>query len=153
MNWLELKLPPLLLALVCAGAMPMLDPLLADLWPPQGWPRLPALLLAVGEGVCCLLGVRHFRQAGTSVNPLAPQAASALVCGGIYRYSRNPMYLGFVLALAGVALWLADPLALGLVPLFALYLQRFQILPEERALTARFGDAYRHYRCRVRRWL
>ena len=82
-----------------------------------------------------------------------PDRSAALVAGGIYRSSRNPMYLGFLLLLAAWACWLANPLALAGLPAFVLYLNRFQIAPEERALRARFGDAYDGYARAVRRWL
>jgi protein-S-isoprenylcysteine O-methyltransferase Ste14 len=82
-----------------------------------------------------------------------PAAASSLVTGGIYRWTRNPMYLGMALALAGWGLYLGNFGALALVGLFVMYIDRYQIDPEERALTARFGDAFAAYRRRVRRWL
>jgi len=101
----------------------------------------------------CLAGVRYFRRAKTTVNPMKPESASALVASGIYRYSRNPMYLGFLLMLLGWALWLSNASALLLLPAFVLYMNRFQICPEERALLSLFGPDYMQYRARVRRWL
>ncbi|MCY1553776.1 Phospholipid methyltransferase [compost metagenome] len=100
-----------------------------------------------------LFGVASFRRAKTTVNPTTPGAASALVDSGIYRYSRNPMYLGLLLVLAGWGLWLAHALALLGLPAFVVYMNRFQIAPEERALTAVFGDAFAAYRQKVRRWI
>lgn len=111
----------------------------------------PALgLLGLG---CSLLGVLAFRRAHTSVNPLNPSAASTLVVTGIYRFTRNPMYVGFLLLLLAEIAWLGSPVALVVVPAFVLYLTRFQIVPEERVLHARFGVAFASYTARVPRWL
>lgn len=95
----------------------------------------------------------HFRQAGTTVNPLQPQKASQLVVQGAYTVTRNPMYLGMLLLLLGWALFLNSMPALSGPVLFWGFIARFQILPEERALLARFGEAYRQYCQQVRRWL
>jgi protein-S-isoprenylcysteine O-methyltransferase Ste14 len=108
------------------------------------------ILAALGIGVEALV---RFRRAKTTVNPLKPEQASALVVGGIYRWTRNPMYLGMLLLLVGWAFILSSWAALAILPLFVIYLNRFQIGPEERALRARFGAEFDHYRERVRRWL
>lgn len=145
---LELRLPPLALVALCAAAM-WATP--APVALPS--PLLLAILLGLLGGAICLSAVLSFRLARTTVNPTAPEAASALVIVGIYRYTRNPMYLGFLLVLAGWAVFLANPLAGLALPCFVLYLNRFQIAPEERALRQRFGEAFGAYQGRVRRWL
>ena len=95
----------------------------------------------------------HFLRRRTTINPLQPESASALVTGGIYRLSRNPMYLGLATLLLAWAIYLGNVAALAGLPCFILYMNRFQIAPEERALEARFGAEYFAYRTRVRRWL
>jgi protein-S-isoprenylcysteine O-methyltransferase Ste14 len=95
----------------------------------------------------------HFLQRRTTINPLKPASASTLVTGGIYRFTRNPMYLGLATLLLAWAIYLGSLAALAALPLFILYMNRFQIAPEERALEARFGAEYIAYRARVRRWL
>ncbi|HEX9427835.1 MAG TPA: isoprenylcysteine carboxylmethyltransferase family protein [Candidatus Polarisedimenticolia bacterium] len=100
-----------------------------------------------------LAGIVSFRRARTTVNPMRPDTASALVVTGIYRVSRNPMYLGFALILLGGAIHLSNPAALLPLPIFVLYINRFQIDPEERALETLFGAEFRAYRARVRRWM
>lgn len=153
MNGLELRVPPLVLVLLSAAGMR----LLARGWPQWtlDWPgRTPlALGLAVAGAAVVVAGVAAFRRARTTVNPTTPQASSALVVRGVYRFSRNPMYLGFLLALCGLAVYLAHPLAAALLPLFVAYMNRFQIGPEERALAVRFGHQYTDYMSHVRRWL
>jgi protein-S-isoprenylcysteine O-methyltransferase Ste14 len=89
----------------------------------------------------------------TTTNPLKPANASALVVRGIYRVTRNPMYLGLAALLAAWAIYLSSLAALAVLPLFVLYINRFQIAPEERALRSRFGAEFEAYRARVRRWI
>lgn len=154
MNWLHNRIPPPLVAALC-GLLMWLG---AWQWPsglqlPLAWRlalALPVLLLGL---VVCLAGVLSFRRARTTVNPLKPESASALVNSGIYRYTRNPMYLGFAMMLLAWALFLAWPAAgLGVVA-FVLYLNRFQIGPEERALDRLFGEDFARYCAQVRRWI
>jgi protein-S-isoprenylcysteine O-methyltransferase Ste14 len=131
--------------------------LVAWLLPALRWLFPGHQVLAVAALVAGLLisaaGVVQFRQARTTVNPMTPDASSSLVVAGIYRWTRNPMYLGFLVALIGIASWLASPAALLVLPFFVLYMNRFQIVPEERALAARFGASFEQYRRSVRRWL
>jgi protein-S-isoprenylcysteine O-methyltransferase Ste14 len=108
------------------------------------------LVAALIIGVSAVLG---FRRARTTLNPLNPDEASALVVRGIYRWTRNPMYLAMLLALAGWACIVSNWAALAILPLFVAYLNRFQIAPEERALRARFGAQFDNYSKKVRRWL
>jgi len=86
-------------------------------------------------------------------SPLEPEAATSLVTGGIYRYTRNPMYVGFAALLLGWAVYLAVPWVLLGPVAFILFITRFQIIPEERALSSKFGRQYGEYQERVRRWL
>jgi protein-S-isoprenylcysteine O-methyltransferase Ste14 len=99
------------------------------------------------------MGAASFRRARTTVNPLKPESASSLVASGVYRVSRNPMYVGLCLVLLGWAVMLSNVLAYAIVPVFVLYMNRFQIGPEEAALERVFGADYVAYRARVRRWL
>ena len=153
MNALELKVPPLILVLLLALAMwftAMQFPALAITLP---WRHGLAITIS-GVGILILLsGVYVFQKAKTTLNPTKPAAASSVVASGIYRVSRNPMYVGFLLALTGWATWLSHPLPFLLLPIFVVYMNHFQISPEERALSAKFGDEYDKYKQGVRRWL
>ena len=91
--------------------------------------------------------------AHTTVNPFRPHQTSALVTSGVFRLSRNPIYLAFLLLLIGWALFLANLWALLLSPLFVRYMSRFQIKKEEGALESLFGQRYLDYKKRVRCWL
>ena len=153
MSSLELRVPPPAVAVVVA----ILMWLAAQLFPALDF-QLPAGgILAVALVVSgVLIGITafvQFRRAGTTPDPRTPQDTAKLVVNGVYRFSRNPMYLGDVLILAGWTLWLANALAFVGPPLFIAYIDRFQILPEESALAARFGAAYAEYCRTVRRWL
>jgi protein-S-isoprenylcysteine O-methyltransferase Ste14 len=112
-----------------------------------------AVSLALIGVVTCLSGVVSFQRANTTVNPMKPGSASSLIVSGIYRYTRNPMYLGFVLVLLGWAVFLSNLAALALVAAFVVYIDRLQIRPEERALASRFPHEYPAYMARVRRWV
>jgi len=108
------------------------------------------VFLALIVGAAAIYG---FRKARTTIHPMKPHESSALVTGGVYRATRNPMYLAMLLILVAWAYVVANLAALAILPLFMAYLNRFQIAPEENALQARFGAAFANYRCRVRRWL
>jgi protein-S-isoprenylcysteine O-methyltransferase Ste14 len=153
MQSLELKVPPVPLALVAAAAMWLvarLVPTLTLLLPWRG--AIAALLLACGAGLA-LAGVLEFRRARTTVNPLRPATASTLVTSGVYRISRNPMYAGLLVALGGWTYWLGNAAALAFLPAFVVYMNKLQIAPEERALRDRFGPVFDAYAASVRRWL
>ncbi|MGX5725376.1 methyltransferase family protein [Metapseudomonas otitidis] len=154
-RWLERRIPPPLVGLACASLMyglAQVTPGLPFALPPALRLLLALLVLAAGVAVC-LAGALAFRQARTTVNPIHPERTSALVIRGIYHRTRNPMYLGFALMLLGWGLWLAAPFALAGVVLFMLYIERYQIPPEERMLEQLFGADYLAYREQVRRWL
>jgi protein-S-isoprenylcysteine O-methyltransferase Ste14 len=100
-----------------------------------------------------MLGVRAFRRARTTINPLNPEQASSVVTDGIYRHTRNPMYLGFAMMLVGWAIYLDVAWELLGPVAFVAFANRFQIVPEDRVLSLKFGRDYETYRQRVRRWV
>ena len=109
-------------------------------------------LFVLGLGVM-IAGVISFRRAATTVNPLKPESASSLVNSGVFRYTRNPMYLGMLfIAVAGVVKS-SSVLSLLVVLGFYLFITRYQIVPEERAMRRLFGDEFIQYKQRVRRWI
>jgi protein-S-isoprenylcysteine O-methyltransferase Ste14 len=153
MRALELRIPPPVVTLLVAGAMWGIShaaPLL----------ELPALVRAgvagtffVAGAIISIAGIVSFRRAKTTVNPMKPETTSSLVCAGIYRISRNPMYLGILFALIAWAVFLSSAWALAGPAAFVLYINRFQIAPEERVMLTLFGGAYSDYKSEVRRWL
>jgi protein-S-isoprenylcysteine O-methyltransferase Ste14 len=153
MSVLELKIPPPIVALVVALLM-WLTPAVA------GFMQIPyparvlcaAVLVCVGQGIG-IAGMIAFRRAKTTVNPVKASLASSLVTRGVYRYTRNPMYVGLSLTLLAWAVLLANLFAVLWVVVYVLYITRFQIIPEERVLTSLFGQEYEAYKGRVRRWI
>lgn len=153
MQALETRVPPPLVAIVLGGAMWLLARATPGVpMPPMLRWGLVVTLLAVGLSFD-VRGLLAFLRARTTVNPLRPQRASHLVTAGVYRRTRNPMYVGLVFFLTAVAVGLAAPAALLGPVAFVAYITRFQIQPEERALQRLFGEEYRAYCERVPRWL
>jgi len=117
---------------------------------PFGW-RF-AGLLPVAAGIALNIAAdRQFKRCGTTVKPL--QRSSVLVIDGVFRLSRNPMYLGMVLIVSGVALFEGSVTPWIAVVALAVLLDRIFILREEKMLNETFGAAFEEYRRRVRRWL
>jgi protein-S-isoprenylcysteine O-methyltransferase Ste14 len=151
MRSLELRVPPLVLVLIVAVGMAF------TAFAAPGEVVLPArqviaAAIVVAGVLLAVTGVLAFRRQQTTVNPMTPGKSSSLVATGIYRFSRNPMYLGMLLVLGGWGVHLANAVALLWLPAFVVYMNRFQIQPEERALTQRFGEQYLAYCRAVRRW-
>lgn len=154
MRYLELRIPPPLVGLIIAAAMWVIASWLPPLLSLPVSIRLPTAVFLVLAGVAVALsGVISFRRAQTTVNPLKPETSTSLVSTGIYRITRNPMYLGMLAVLLAWAAYLPSVWALLGPVAFALYITRFQIIPEERALHSLFGAAFLEYTTRVRRWL
>lgn len=153
MNALELKLPPLLVMLGFAGLISLVD----YVFPLQIFSHHIAVVLMV---IFCLLGacitlagVIIFKRAQTTVNPTNPTSTSSLVQVGIYKKTRNPMYVGMASCLLGWAFWQANPLALIGVVGFIVYITHFQIKPEEKVLAGLFPMEYPQYIQTVSRWI
>lgn len=151
---LELKVPPLALTASAAAVM------VGVAYAIEGPPLIPPSLAWVAGGAVALSGlaiayrgVSVFRRIRTSVDPLHPERSARLVTAGVYRWTRNPMYLGFVLFLLGLAIALQSLSGFGLTAFTAVFLHWLQIKPEEQALSRRFGSAFDVYRVRVRRWI
>ena len=153
MNSLELKIPPPAQFAITAAAMFGVSKFV----PALKFTLTGSTVLGIGLGIVglssAIMGVTQFKKAQTTPNPQALEKVSSMVTSGIYQYSRNPMYLGLVLILLGWALYLSHLLAFVLVQIFIVYIARFQIQPEERVLTKKFGQAYQNYCAKVRRWI
>ncbi|MFZ2163707.1 MAG: isoprenylcysteine carboxylmethyltransferase family protein [Sideroxyarcus sp.] len=116
--------------------------------------RQVAVSILAVAGICFdSLGLLAFLKSRTTVNPLSPHKASALVTGGIYQITRNPMYVGLALLLGAWAVHLTAMWPFIGPILFVAYINRYQIESEERVLTGIFGDEYSTYAAQVRRWL
>lgn len=153
MKFLENRIPPPLVALALAAGMWGV----AQVAPPLGLElaiRVPiAVAIALAGLAFDFSGLLAFLRQKTTVNPLKPERATSLVTGGVYRFTRNPMYVGMLLLLLAWGVYLdCLPAFIGPV-LFVLYMNRFQIGPEERVLREKFGAPFEAYMGEVRRWL
>ncbi|MGY4676806.1 methyltransferase family protein [Pasteurella sp. P03HT] len=145
---MRLTLPPPVLFLGCALAMWFVPPFYVF---PRYW--IMILLLCGASAGIALMSLWQFMQANTTVSPFSPEKSTALVTNGVYRISRNPMYLSLALLLLAWALWLGSLSAVILFMLFILLMTEMQIKREELALEKLFGATYVTYKQRVRRWL
>jgi protein-S-isoprenylcysteine O-methyltransferase Ste14 len=150
---LELRIPPLALAAAFACAIALASAYAPLLRLPIRAHRFAAVSLAISGLAIAVAGVLQFRRARTTVNPTSPERTSVVVTTGLYRWSRNPMYLGMALILVAWAVFLASPWAFVGPAFWVFYMGRFQIKPEERILAGLFGEEYARYLSIVRRWL
>ena len=150
---LELKIPPVVQFFAVAIAMWLLAKYSPSLEVQIPGRKALIVLLACFAGIVAISAVVVFRSFGTTVDPRSPDRATHLVVSGVFRYSRNPMYLGLLCLLIAWAVYLSNVLAFVGVPLFVGTMNRLQIHLEEQALQRQFGEKYRDYRKRVRRWI
>ena len=153
MATVELKVPPVALVLLFAASMWLTVLITPEVHLRLPFPRVIAGCFALAGLAISGFGLRAVSRAQTTVNPTRPDLSSSLVVSGIYRHTRNPMYLGFLLILFGWAFWLEHVLAFAFLPAFVAYMNLFQIKPEERALASIFGDNFKKYCSQVRRWI
>lgn len=150
---LQLKIPPVIVTVIVAAGIWCINQYLNF-----GWAHLPHMLwlsfifLGIG-GVFGLLGLIQFYRNSTSIDPHKPNKASDLVTNGIYSISRNPMYVGLLLILIAYGFYLGNLLTFLMLPLFIWYMNRYQILPEEKVMEEKFGNEFQKYKSEVRRWL
>ena len=152
-SWLELKIPPPVVALIAAGLMWFLSSKIGVASVDVPYKTVLCSLL-VGLGlVVDFSALWRFRQAKTTVNPVRPKNSSALVTTGIYQYTRNPMYVGNFIFLTAYLIWLGSPYNVFCLALYVLYMNKFQIKPEERVLLGMFDGEYADFCANVRRWV
>ncbi len=153
MSSLELKIPPPLVALIAAGFMWLFSRELGLMVYNIPYKEIICGVL-VGLGFLVdFAALWRFMQAKTTINPIKPSNASALVTTGIYQYTRNPMYVGNFIFLSAWLLWLGSPFGLVGLVMYVAYMNSFQIQAEERVLTEMFGNEYVVFCKHVRRWL
>lgn len=147
------RIPPPVVVVIIAAMMWWLERLIAvGEFETEIQPLLAIVFMGAGIGMM-LVAAFSFYKARTTINPLDPSKASHLITTGMFGFSRNPIYLADLLILIAWAIWLGNIFNIALLVVFFVYINRFQIVPEEQALTTLFGDAYRDYCSRVRRWI
>ncbi len=153
MRALELTIPPPVVMLIVGLIMWLLAWLLPGLTLPALKNMTAAIAVGLAGFAISTAGVITFQRSGTTSDPRHPEQASALVTSGVYRWTRNPMYLGVLLILIGWGVFLGNALALVCAFIVVPYLNRYQIVPEERLLQDKFGAAFTAYTAKVRRWI
>lgn len=153
MTYLELKIPP-----IGTFAIAMLGIWASAQYVPQCSFELPLTwgvfgVCFIASGIFGLSALWGFWQVKTTVDPTKPEKANQIVERGIYRVSRNPMYMGLLWLLIGETYWYGNVLGIVVSGGFVYFMNRFQIIPEERILARKFNDNYLAYKTRVRRWL
>ncbi|HBQ60801.1 MAG TPA: hypothetical protein DD671_14585 [Balneolaceae bacterium] len=150
---LKLKIPPALLFLISVGLMWIINKYL----PADGLnfrSNMSTAIAVFSIGVLIgLLGVWEFIRHSTTVNPHKPENANTIVTTGIYKFSRNPMYVGLLIGLAAAVIYFGNPWTAIILPLFIWYMNVFQVLPEEKMMKEKFGKDFREYKSSVRRWI
>lgn len=153
MKTLELRIPPALLVLIFALLMWSFTQVFPDLAYHTENKKMWLWCIGLLGFLFIAAGIYSFHRAKTTVDPTQPEKATSVVQSGIYKYTRNPMYIGFFLILSAWAIGLSHFLPWFLIPAFVLYMNRFQIKPEEHTLTKIFGGEYKAYCHKVRRWI
>jgi protein-S-isoprenylcysteine O-methyltransferase Ste14 len=152
MHEVKPTIPPPVVTLVWAfiiGSLSLVTPVVGA----DATLRIAATLSTLSFALVVIgLGVHSFKRVRTTINPLQPEKASTLVTSGIYRWTRNPMYLGLATLLVAWSLFLACPAGVFGVLGFVWYMNKVQIASEEQALRALFGREFEDYQSKVRRW-
>ncbi|MBD3617290.1 MAG: isoprenylcysteine carboxylmethyltransferase family protein [Gracilimonas sp.] len=150
---LKLKIPPVIIFLICIGLMWTIHHFI----PNQSVLFEAGKFIAIGlmtlGGLIGVLGVIEFARESTTVNPHKPENTKKFVQSGVYKFSRNPMYLGLLIVLLSPVFYWGNAFILIILPLFVWYMNEFQIKPEEEAMKQKFGDKFLEYKKEVRRWI
>lgn len=150
---MHLKIPPLIFSAFLALLM-WVCALFVKITEMEFPGRLILSLLVLIFGVSAVvLGILTFRRLQTTVNPMRPGDASRLVAEGVFKFSRNPMYVGFFIILLAWALYLANILNTLVLIFYVWFINRYQIVPEEKILLEKFGQEYQQYLTKTRRWI
>ncbi len=147
-----IRIPPPVYALVAAACMYLLYRHLPLASTDALWPRYTGFALIAAGIATDLLAVWQFHQHRTTINPLAPERTTAIVTGGLYRLSRNPMYTGLLIALTGIVFVFRSLSPIIVLPAFMWVVTQFQIKAEERILLEKFGEEFHQYLLSVPRW-
>lgn len=153
MKKLELLIPPPVIASIVAVFMWQVAPVVPRLSQLADHHVILSSVVAFAGFMVAIVGVYAVMKNKTTINPHSPQKTSCLVTSGIYRYTRNPMYVGILLVLSAWGLYLSHIVPLLMPALFVLYMNRFQVIPEEKILEDKFGEAYIQYSKQTSRWI
>jgi protein-S-isoprenylcysteine O-methyltransferase Ste14 len=150
---LALKIPPPVHALTFGAVMWLVDKQVSTGQFHFEFQLPIAILIAVSGVALVITSMLEFRRASTTIDPFHPEEASSLVDSGVFRFSRNPMYLSRLLVLIAWLIWLGSSYNLAVLAMFVSYITVFQIKPEEVVMKSLFGEEFEQYCSKVRRWI
>jgi protein-S-isoprenylcysteine O-methyltransferase Ste14 len=150
---LELKVPPVAVTVIVGTAMWLVSIVLPKMRLCDAFHVAMVVIFAAIGAAFGITGLFSFSKVKTTFDPMKPDSSTSLVTSGIYFITRNPMYVGLLSILTAWCFFVESAYALLLLAVFVIYMNKFQIQPEERALRSIFGDVYDDYVLRVRRWL
>ena len=145
------KIPPPIITLICALLIYLSKPFFPELI--FNYFNQISLFFLISGFIIILISFLRFKKEKTTINPIKIEKASSLVTNGIFKYSRNPMYLGMVLILISIGIKFNFHGGLLLVGFFVYFITYFQILPEEKAMLKLFGKDFINYKNKTRRWV
>jgi protein-S-isoprenylcysteine O-methyltransferase Ste14 len=150
---LKLKIPPVVVFLICIGLMWGINHFIPNQTLLFEYRKIIVFVLMSLGGVIGILGLLEFARKSTTVNPHKPQNTKNFVRSGVYRFTRNPMYLGLLIVLLSPVFYWGNLLTVISLPVFIWYMNEFQIKPEEEIMEQKFGDDFLEYKKEVRRWV
>ncbi len=150
---LELKVPPPVIALLCVLGMYFLDRVFPSFGGGASTAWLIAVVLVTLASLIAIMALVQFKRARTTIHPNVPHNTRQIVTSGVYSMTRNPMYLALVMMIFAAGIAMQNSAVFLFVPASVWYLNRYQIVPEERILESKFGDQYRAYKAKTRRWI
>ena len=153
MKTLELKIPPVVTMIVVAMVMILLAQVFPEFTLTFSLKKELSIVIVIAGILVAMSGVWAFHNARTTLNPLLPSDTKSIVSYGIFKVSRNPMYLGFLISLIGLAVYLLNIIAFVSIFVFKIFMDELHIKPEEKVLQKKFGKAYSDYLDKVPRWI
>lgn len=150
---LELKVPPVVIMFFSIILMYLVSKVFSSFNTDFLFQTFLSIETLISGIVVSIAGVYVFKEEKTTVNPMKPESSSKLVTNGIYKFTRNPMYLGMAIVLFSYLIFLGNILNIVNIVLFVIYMNKYQISPEERYLEKLFGDEFSSYKSKVRPWI
>ena len=149
-KYLNTKIPPPIVTLICIGIIYLFESKIEYSQPDL---KAVGIIFLILGSIIIFLAVLKFIKTKTTVDPTRPHKTSNLVISGIYKITRNPMYLGMLFLIIAYALYNNNIIGCIIIPIFIFYINKFQIEPEEIEMRKKFGESFENYCKKVNRWL
>ena len=145
------KIPPPIITLICGLSIYFSRPLFSEKI--YIYSNIISILFFFFGSAFLVFALSSFKKQKTTISPLQPEKASALVISNVYKYSRNPMYLGMLFILISLAISYNIIGGIIAISIFIFFITKFQIKPEEVQMEKLFGEKYAQYKKRTRMWI